>query len=31
MAAQRREHAPAVIEVGSFDGMLKSMKVLENL
>jgi sugar phosphate isomerase/epimerase len=31
MAAQRREQATAVIEVGSFDGMLKSMKALENL
>ena len=31
MAAQRREQATAVIEVGSFDGMLKSMKALESL
>ena len=31
MAAQRREHATAVIEVRSFEGVLKSMKVLGNL
>jgi len=31
MAAQRREQATAVIEVRSFDGVLKSMKALETL
>jgi len=31
IAAQRREHATAVIEVRSFEGVLKSMKALENL
>jgi sugar phosphate isomerase/epimerase len=31
MAARRREHATAVIEVRSFEGVLKSMKALENL
>jgi sugar phosphate isomerase/epimerase len=31
MAARRRENATAVIEVGSFEGVLKSMKALETL
>jgi sugar phosphate isomerase/epimerase len=31
IAAQRRERATAVIEVRSFEGVLRSMKVLENL
>jgi sugar phosphate isomerase/epimerase len=31
MAARRREQATAVIEVGSFEGVLKSMKALETL
>jgi sugar phosphate isomerase/epimerase len=31
MAAKRREQATAVIEVGSFEGVLRSMKALEHL